>query len=285
MIPKLGFSLQANYDRPIAQVISLLKGAGFSAVSPVWDAGLDLAALEASVHAEGMEIQSLHAPHKDIAALWEPESEKAQLVCRNLLQCLQDCRQYHIPVLVVHCWQGHQYTFRESSLDFRAFDEIVSTAGKLGVCIALENLEGEEYLATLMDRYRDLHQIGFCWDTGHDHCYPHKTDFCAAYGDRLMMTHLNDNLGLRDPGGVPSVLDDLHFLPGDGNVDWESALQKLARMPEQKILNFEIKKVSKSKDPKDLLYEKMPLEVFFAEAGKRGFKITQMYAMIREKKV
>jgi len=129
-----------------------------------------------------------------------------------------------------------------------------------------------------MDRYRSLPHVGFCWDTGHDHCYPHKTDFMEAYGHRLIMTHLNDNLGLRDPGGVPSGKDDLHFLPGDGDLDWDHVLRRLKNAPQQAILNFEIKLRSHSQDPGDQPYLQLSLEQFIREAGKRALQLAQQYA-------
>ena len=280
MMPRLGFSLEKEYDRPIQDVIRLLKAAGFSAVSPVWDPDLNLEALDSCLRSESMVIQSLHAPHKNVATLWKPGSQAALEARKAIIQCLEDCQHFQIPVMVLHCWQGHHYTFPTTALDFHAFDEFVDEAKHRGVCIALENLEGEEYLAALMERYKHMDHIGFCWDSGHDLCYPHQTDFLKHYGNRLMMTHLNDNWGLRDPSGVPSKLDDLHLLPGDGNVDWNQALRKLAQAPAQTILNFEIKKSAKSKNACDQRYVDMPLEKFLEESGKRGFQIAEIYAMM-----
>ena len=70
MLPKLGFSLEMEYDRPLTQVIALLQNAGFSAVSPLW--GQDLAAISACVQALDMTVQSLHAPPKGIGDLDDP---------------------------------------------------------------------------------------------------------------------------------------------------------------------------------------------------------------------
>ena len=49
---KIGFSLQPKYDLPVSQVIELLKGAGFFAVSPVWSKNLDLCELDTCVKAK-----------------------------------------------------------------------------------------------------------------------------------------------------------------------------------------------------------------------------------------
>ena len=236
--------------------------------------------LATCVRAHSMTIQSLHAPHKKIALLWEPDLSESIEVQENILRSIDACAQYQVPVLVVHGWQGLFYTFPTEPLDFRFFDRMVPYARQKGVSIAFENLEGEEYLDALMTRYQNEPHIGFCWDSGHDHCYPHTMDFLKRFGDRLIMTHLNDNLGLRDPGGVPTGKDDLHFLPHDGNIDWTHALGRLSAAPKQASLNFEIKIRSHSTDPGDLPYTKLSLEAFFALAGSRAKAIAEQYAAL-----
>lgn len=279
-MPNIGFSLQAQYTLPITRVIALLKTFGFSAVSPVWSPDLDLDTLSNCVHTHGMTIQSLHAPHKDIPLLWKPNSSSSLQVQDRILRCIDACAQFHIPVMVIHGWQGLFYTFPKDPLDFRFFDSMVVYARQQGVCIAFENLEGEEYLEALMIRYRDQQHVGFCWDSGHDHCYPHKMDFLNSFGHRLIVTHLNDNLGLRDPDGIPSGVDDLHFLPYDGTIHWENALRRLKNAPKQTTLNFEIKVRSHSKNLSDLPYTQIPLEQFLEAAGERAHRIAELYTKI-----
>lgn len=278
----LGFSLQSQYTCPQEQVIELLCDAGFSAVSPLWSPELPLNALAACVQKHNMTIQSLHAPHGGLSYLWnskEPLSAKAE---KNITDCIDACSQFQIPIAVVHGWQGLHYTFPEGPLDFTVFDRIVDYAGQKNVSIAFENLEGEEYLQALMIRYRNRSHIGYCWDSGHDHCYPHKLDFLESFGQKLIMTHINDNLGLRDPNGIPTGNDDLHFLPCDGNIHWQSTLARLKIFPKQTILNFEIKKRSKSNTPEDLIYDKLSAEEFFRLAGQRAHQIAALYEQIMD---
>lgn len=273
----LGFSLQPQYSLPMENVIALLADAGFSAVSPVWTAEPELERIAACAPRHGMTIQSLHAPHKDIARLWEPDAPDSREAQTDIFRCVEACARFRIPVMVLHCWQGLHYTFPEEPLDFRFFDALAEWAHKLGVSIALENLEGEEYLAALMARYQKLPHIGFCFDSGHDHCYPHKLDFLAQFGPRLLMTHLNDNLGLRDPSGIPSGDDDLHYLPFDGNLPWEPCLGRLSQAPRQATLNFEFKTRSHSKDPRDLIYASLSPEAFIQSAAQRARRIADIY--------
>ncbi len=273
----LGFSLQPQYSLPTEMVIDLLAVSGFSAVSPVWSPELDLTTLSACIKKHTMQIQSLHAPHRGIPLLWQPDDANSLEVQNSILRCIQDCNQFQIPVMVIHGWQGLVYTFPKEPLDFRFFDRMVEYARQQGVLVAFENLEGEEYLKALLTRYREQSHIGFCWDSGHDHCYPHTLDFLNAFGDRLIMTHINDNLGLRDPAGIPSGEDDLHLLPFDGTINWQQAIRMLKTAPKQAILNFEIKIQSKATVPEKLLYTRQSPEVFFQTAGIRARQIARLY--------
>lgn len=284
-MPDIGFSLQPQYDLPITQVIALLNASGFSAVSPVWSPALDLESIAASTQKHNMTIQSLHAPHRNIPLLWNPDSPLATEAQRNIFFCTDACAYFQIPIMVLHGWSGLIYTFPKEPLNFRIFDEIVDYAQKLGVCVAFENLEGEEYLNALLTRYQGLSHIGFCWDSGHDHCYPHALDFLESFGDQLIMTHINDNLGLRDPSGIPSGDDDLHFLPYDGNIRWDDTIRRLKNAPRQAILNFELKLGSPSANPKDLLYDRIPLKDFLKEAGNRARQIALLYEKLTSENI
>ena len=277
-MPQIGFSLESRYALPISQVIPLLKNSGFSSVSPLWSQDMDMDALANCVRDHAMTIQSLHAPHKDISLLWKPDSPESAAVQGRVMGCVQACAQFDVPIMVVHGWQGLIYTFPKEPLNFRFFDTMVEYAVQHNVTVAFENLEGEEYLQALLQRYSDQDHVGYCWDSGHDFCYPHKLDFLKEFGNRLIMTHFNDNLGLRDPNGIPSGDDDLHFLPYDGKINWEQNLRRLKAAPMQETINFEIKTRSHSTAPSDLPYVHMPLEDFFKTAGQRAQRIAKQYA-------
>ena len=274
---QLGFSLQSKYDCSPAQAVEMLNDAGFSAISPVWSPELPLEELTASVKKLGMTIQSVHAPHRGQPILWNPTDSLREATLQQFLDCIDTCARYDIPIAVLHGWQGLGYIFPETPLDFSAFDRIVDYAEERNISIAFENLEGEEYLAALLDRYRERPHIGYCWDSGHDHCYPHKLDFLERFGDRLIMTHIHDNFGTRDPGGVPTTLDDLHLLPYDGNIPWERAMGRLKTAPKQEILNFELKKLCKSPAAEDRIYADLSTRDYFCLAGKRARQIADLY--------
>lgn len=285
MIPKIGFALQGQYDIPMNRAVELLANAGFSAVSPRWSPDLDLEGLSKCVQENAMTFQYLHAPQKNIPLLWQPELPEAIEAKDNILRAMDDCVQYQIPTLVIHGWQGLIYTFPAEPLDFCLFDCIVAHAKEKKIQIAFENLEGEEYLDALLDRYTDQAHVGFCWDSGHDSCYPpSKMDFLARFGHRLIVTHLNDNFGARDSNGAFNSGDDLHLLPYDGSLDWDQILRRLHAAPYQEILNFEIKLRSNLTKASDMPYRHHTFAEFACLAANRAFQIAKKYAAVMSRK-
>ena len=272
----IGFSLQASYDLPWEQVIGCLHDAGFGAVSPVWSPELPLELLSTSVQAHNMVIQSLHAPHGGLAYLWDSKVPGSAQAEQRIIGYIDACARFQIPLAVMHGWQGLDYTFPAEPLDFSVFDRIVAHAEKKQVAIAFENLEGPEFLAALLDRYSGTH-VGFCWDSGHERCYTPGWDFLHHYGDRLIMTHLNDNFGVTDPSGRLQGTDDLHLLLFDGNTDWNHTVQRLKQARPQEILNFEFKIRPKGDRCKMDLYSKLPLEQYIARACTGAKRIAYHY--------
>ena len=274
---KLGFSLQSSYALPMADVLHLLRDLGFCGISPVWQQGGALDAIADKAAQCNLVIQSLHGPLRGIPALWSEDRSLALPLLEDFLHAVDDCVTYGIPVLVVHSWTGLDYTFREPELYFSHFDRLVDYAAGRGVQIAFENLEGPEYLDALMAHYRHNTAVGFCWDSGHERCYTPTRDYLAEYGHRLLMTHLNDNLGITDPGGKLQGTDDLHLIPGDGSACWEQISTRLTQARRQEILNFELKIRPKGSRCTHDLYSKLPLEQYLTKAYKAACAVTAPY--------
>jgi len=262
---KLGFSLQSSYTLPMPQVIDLLADTGFCAVSPVWQRDGNLTEIVRQAMKRNLTVQTLHGPMR-VAAMWSRDPEIARPILQNLLQSAADCAAADIPVLVVHSWNGLNYTFRKEDLCFDHFDALVSYAERAGIRIAFENLEGAEFLTALMDRYAHCQTVGYCWDSGHELCFTPGQDLLSPYGDKLLMTHLNDNLGVTDPMGKLQGTDDLHLLPYHGITDWDDTVRRLKAAKKQEILNFELKIRPKGDRCKLDLYSKMSLQQYLQEA-------------------
>ena len=274
---KFGFSLQENYPIPMPDVVELLADTGFCAISPGWQRDVSLEDTVSRACSRNLTLQSLHGPLRGMPAMWNRDLEIAGSVLRDLLDSASACAELGFPLLVVHPWNGVEYTFCQDTLCFDHFDTLVRHAQNLGIRVAFENLEGPEYLTSLLERYHSCKTVGYCWDSGHELCYTPGWDFLTPYGDRLCMTHLNDNLGITDPSGRLQGTDDLHLLPFHGIVDWEHTVQRLKKANKQEILNFELKIRPKGNRCKLDLYSQMPLKDYFQETYRRACTATRGY--------
>ena len=125
----------------------------------------------------------------------------------------------------------------------------------------------------LMDFFSGNPNVGFCWDSGHEMCYNYSRDMLAAFGDRLLGTHLNDNLGIRDLNGEITWLDDLHLLPFDGIADWQYNCERLRACNFDGPLTFELNIGSKPGRHENDAYGLMAPEIYLAECYKRACRV------------
>lgn len=275
---KLGMSVGYNYPVPTPEVVRMLKKIGFDAISPEWRDGAELAAVIETARECGLIVESLHAPFGNAAAMWSFDENISNPAKMELLKTIEDCNKWNVPIMVVHTWIGFDYEFDASKLNFQNFDELIARAEEYGITVAFENVEGEEYLFALMEHYKENQTVGFCWDSGHEMCFNRSQDMLAKYGDRLVMTHLNDNLGISNFEGKLIWTDDLHLLPYDGIADWDDNIERLRKSRPMEILNLELTISSKPGRHENDMYGQMGLEVYFTEAYKRACRIAYRYA-------
>ena len=274
---KIGISIGNGYTVPTTEVVKIIAQAGFDAVSPLWKWGIDLTDVVGTARSCGLALQSLHAPFHGAAALWSEDAAVSSPAVEELLEALEDCRRFDIPVMVMHTWIGFEYTQTPNEAGLRNFGIIVEKAKEYSIQIAFENTEGDEFLFALMDHFKGHPSVGYCWDSGHEMCYSHSEDLLAKLGDRLIMTHLNDNLGVSRFDGKTYWTGDLHLLPYDGIADWDVLIQRLRKSKKLEILNFELNITSKPNRHENDVYAQMPLEQYFAEAYKRACRIAFRY--------
>ena len=271
---KLGISLIYTSVDILDQMESI-KNVGFDAFFTPWipERTEEIANKAAKV---GLSQQSIHAPfsgdHK-VRYLWEG-GEAGEFTTNALIECVRDCARFDIPVMVLHPYAGYKDRLpMEKGLDNYA--RIVEEANKLGVTLGFENVEGEEYLAALMKRFWNEPSCGFCLDTGHEMCYNEHRDMLALYGEKLVHTHFNDNLGVR--GNEITTKDDLHLLPTDGIADWHNTMERIKKANYNGILMSEVAYADREgKDGILLDYGQKSLEEYLTMAYKKIKKAVSM---------
>ena len=270
---KICLALSGSFDLPNEEQIRLFKEVGFDGFFTGWQHGEDLSVYRKLADELDMLYQSVHAPFSKAAQMWKPR-EEAQEAIDELLACLETCAAVNVPIMVVHTFIGFD-DHDPTACGVENYRIVAERANELGVKIAFENTEGEEYLDCLLEELKDLPNVGFCWDTGHELCYNRSRDMTASYGDRLLCTHLNDNLGITDPEHI-FWTDDLHLLPFDGITDWQSVADRLNRSGFTAPLTFELTRTSKPNRHENDKYAAMPIEEYLKEVLARAKKLDEM---------
>ena len=265
---KLCLSTSGQFGLSVEDQIRLFHETGFEAFFTGWERGCDVDGAARLARELGMDYQSIHAPFGHIDKMWKPGDEGEE-VLKELCECVDDCARAGVPIMVSHAFIGFtEHTPTE--LGVERFGRLVEHARAKGVKVAFENTEGEEYLAALMRAFDADPVVGFCWDTGHEMCYNHSQDMTALYGHKLICTHLNDNLGIRDINGEITFIDDLHLLPFDGIADWDGIAARLRKCGFDGTLTFELNTKSKPGRHENDIYDQMPIAQYIAECYKRA---------------
>ena len=269
---KLCLGLMASLLEPLTEQVKMIKSAGFDAVFAEWNGKGSLDEIAEEIKNQDLIFQSIHAPFTKSAHMWGEDEKKAEIALNELLDCLDDCEKLGAPIMVVHAFIGfedHNFIV----IGIKRFEKVVNSAEEKGIKIAFENTEGEEYLDALMEAFKNNKNVGFCLDTGHEMCYNRHRDMLASYGDRLIATHLNDNLGISREDGEIFWTDDLHLLPFDGIADWDNIAARLDKWGYNGILTFELTVKSKPDRHENDKYARMPLEEYFTEAYIRACRV------------
>lgn len=255
--------------------VLLFKKAGFDGFFTGYESDEQISTLATLARENDMIYQSIHAPFLLSAELWK-EGEKGEKYVDDIIKCINVASKENIPLVVAHVYIGFYTGEKPTQLGIQRLQKAVNIAKEKNVKIAFENAEGEEFLAFVMDAFNGDETVGFCWDSGHEQCYNAYKDMLALYGDRLLGTHLNDNLGISRSDGKIFWTDDLHLLPFDGIIDWADAVNRLNRVGYNGVLTFELTVHSKPDRHENDKYKDMGFIKYLAEVYARACRISHL---------
>ncbi|MBO5059620.1 MAG: sugar phosphate isomerase/epimerase [Clostridia bacterium] len=205
--------------------------------------------------------ETMHSPFDKINDMWK-EDETGDAMLQRLLDSVDKCVKYNVPVLVVHVSSGRPMP-EINEIGNARYKKLIDHAREKGVKIALENLRYLENLEHLMKLFPDA---GFCWDCGHEYCATPGVRYMPLFGDRLAALHIHDN---------SCVLDsDDHVLPFDGKIDMETVASDIAANGYKGTLMLEISKFVKYGG--EQIYEALTNEQFFAKAAEAARRLAAM---------
>ena len=218
----------------------------------------------------GLKAKSLHASkgsriatamrkdmesRKDFASFHEYSRAAGVELIRNrmelaeILGAEEIVLHLYVPYLTFEEQHGSEEIFYQQV--FQSFDELLPEAERKGIRICLETMleipAQEQYrmFDRIFARYPKEY-LGICWDTGHTHVILNEqmTEFARRYLDRIFSVHINDNLE-RPRTSIYGREEltwccDMHWIPWEGTVDWESVTDVLAKSPYELPLVLEL---------------------------------------------
>jgi len=170
-------------------------------------------------------IHSMHGPFgpsRDLGSLDEETRRNAVIECKRSASLIA---QFGGKLLVVH---GGSAAHDESSLPLhvqqsvKSLREIGKFCSSLNIQVALEHLSGlavgnsDDALAKILDTV-GMSNIGVCLDTNHVFPTDRLIPSVHALGRRLLTLHVSDYDGIEEK----------HWLPGLGVIDWLEFLNAL----------------------------------------------------------
>ena len=272
---KLCLGLSSTFGLDELRQLETFKAVGFDAFFSGYENREGILALADAAAKNGLIFQSVHAPFHKTRVLWRDGDEGEEAV-KELVDCVNAAADAGVRIVVSHVFIGFDQPDKPNETGLDRLSEVVEAAEKRGIKLAFENTEGEDFLAAVMDRFRQNGNVGFCWDTGHEQCYNYGKDMTALYGDRLFCTHINDNLGISDFGGRIYWTDDLHLLPFDGIIDWKGVASRINRVGYDDILTFELNRSSKRGRHDNDKYESMTPLAYLTEVYARACRFAAL---------
>lgn len=204
----------------------------------------DIAELAEWFSSNPLEVFSMHAPlfpDREMGRAGAPgvnviHAEKSRRIesMDEIKRALEAAEILPLRHLVVHLGeQMDSWSPRTIEYALTALEHLGAFARPLGVRLLVENLLSEattpEHLIAILEMGH-LNNVGICLDLGHAHISAGVRDAITTLGRRIVSVHAHDNHGTRDE----------HLWPGEGTLDWPSAIDGLKGLAEPPATVLEI---------------------------------------------
>ncbi len=231
----LGIFSYFGYDLPLRQRIELIKSAGFGSTFIWWGEkekafrGGMRHRMPNTVRDAGLILESIHVPYEDCNDLWSDSASARENIVKQHISWLSDCAKHEIPTMVMHVTRGTDHDLSDRH-GINSIERILGVAEDLSVTLAIENTRQTELVDFILSEIESQY-LGFCYDSSHDWLYSdNPTRILEKWGGRLVALHLSDNDGV----------EDRHWLPHEGVIDWESLAKVFPRETFSGCLTLEV---------------------------------------------
>lgn len=205
---------------------------------------------------QGLNIIFAHLGYKNINDLWE-ENDNGNKLVEKYKKDIEICKKNNIPMVVMHL-TSKKVAPKYNEIGLKRIIEIVNYAKELDIKVAFENTKIKGYLEYVIQNL-DNDNVGICYDAGHCHVHFDDEFPYEIFKNRIFAVHLHDN----------DKSDDLHLLPFDGTINWQTVIKKLKDCKYDGPVTLEL---CYRYD-----YLNLTLDEFYKKAYEIGEKISNMF--------
>lgn len=241
------------------ETIDAIKKAGFKDVFIQWynkDWEYDQQEQVEYARKQGLNIIFAHLGYQNINDLWE-ENNKGDKLVENYKRDIKLCKKNNIPMVIMHL-TSKKIAPAYNEVGLNRIREIVNYAKELDIKIAFENTKIKGYLEYVIQNIKD-ENVGICYDAGHCHVHFDDEFPYEKFKNRIFAVHLHDN----------DKSDDLHLLPFDGTINWQTVIKKLKECNYSGPVTLELCYRYE--------YLNLTLEEFYKKAYEIGIKLNNMF--------
>ena len=263
---KLGINVESLRGTHYTEALPLIKKAGFDSFFTSARNLETVRDMKRIGDELGLTLEFLHAPFGGINNMWVPGMDYLTIY-NGMKESILTAAELGVPYVIMHVssgWNPPEIT----DLGLARYDSLVELAIEKGVVLAFENLRKVGILSYLLDRYRNIDNVRFCYDAGHEHCYTKHVRWMDIFQNKMVATHIHDNMSR--PDYDESFDPDIHLLPFDGTCDYERMMRDLDKFGFEGALCLEVNNVVKPE------YKEWTKEEFLDTCYERIKKISEM---------
>lgn len=205
----------------------------------------------------GILFEGVHAPSVGMNDVWADGREGDDYIS-EIIKILEYCSNGQVEKLIMHV--SGQGAPAVNVLGLDRYSRLEEKAESLGVRLCYENGDTVTHLEAVLKQSGAFHV--FCYDSGHEACYTPDAELLDKWGEKLLYTHLHDNMG--------AGKGDLHYMPFDGIRDWSELARKLSGCSYKGTLNLELACHS------NVYYRELSYAEFVERAKERGVRLSNL---------
>lgn len=174
---------------------------------------------------------------------------------KSLIKDVKLAKKYGYSCVVVHLFG------EPNQIGYDRLKRVLKVCEKVNIPLAIENIDDQNCFLKTFENVKSDYML-FCYDAGHNHLFDPDFDYLTKFKDKLICLHLHSNYGENITDEQMAELNntkkdkDLHTLNKYGDIDWDEIAKKLAQVPREINLDYEILlKAHKNETEEEVLSE------------------------------